>query len=108
MARQIEETAVPTNDAYTGMLVISLLALIAGCIFLYLDWSQYPDKPPARPNIPKVGTPQPGVAPPPAPPVAPPGGMMGVPPGMPPGNPPMPGAVPPVNPNPANPAPEKK
>ena len=108
MARQIEETAVPTNDAYTGMLVVSLLALIAGCIFLYLDWSQYPDKPPRTPSIPKVGTPQPGGqgAPPANPPgAAPPMGMMGVPPGMPPGNPPMPGVVPPVNPNPA---PEKK
>jgi hypothetical protein len=49
MARQETETSdtgVATNDAYTGMLVISLLALIAGSVLLYLDYSQYPPNPP--------------------------------------------------------------
>lgn len=45
----LEGEPVATNDAYTGMLGISLLALIGGCILLYLDYSQYPDKPPAAP-----------------------------------------------------------
>lgn len=31
----------PKSDAYTGMLVVSLVILIAGCVFLYLDWSGY-------------------------------------------------------------------
>ncbi len=29
------------NDAYTGMLVISFLALVAGCILLFLDFQRY-------------------------------------------------------------------
>ncbi len=43
------DTAPATNDAYTGMLAISLIALIAGCALLFLDYSQYTDKPPAGP-----------------------------------------------------------
>jgi len=36
----------PMNDAYTGMLLISLLVLAVGCLLLYLDFAQYPsDKP---------------------------------------------------------------
>ena len=35
--------APPSNDAYTGMLSISLLALIGACVLLYLDYSRYPD-----------------------------------------------------------------
>jgi hypothetical protein len=35
-----------TNDAWTGMLAISLLALLAGCALLFLDYSQYPTKDP--------------------------------------------------------------
>ncbi len=37
-----------TNDAYTGMLVISLIALIAGSSLLYVDWQQYPDAAPPK------------------------------------------------------------
>jgi len=49
------ETAAPaTNDAYTGMLAISLIALIAGCALLFLDYNQYSDKPPAVPKAPGV------------------------------------------------------
>ncbi len=48
----IFEDARPSNDAWTGMLGISLLALLAGCLFLYLDWSQYPSKDP--PPVPKA------------------------------------------------------
>jgi hypothetical protein len=43
------------SDVYTGLLVISLLAMIAGSTFLYLDYSQYavkkPELPPAPANI---------------------------------------------------------
>jgi hypothetical protein len=54
-----KDTAAPaTNDAYTGMLAIALLALIGGCVLLYLDYSQYPDsKQPPLPKAPGIVTP---------------------------------------------------
>jgi hypothetical protein len=58
-----DPTAAPaTSDAYTGMLAIALVALIIGCVMLYLDFQQYPDK---TPPPPKYGPP--AVAPAPAP-----------------------------------------
>jgi hypothetical protein len=36
-----QKTVKPANDAYTGMLAISLLALLVGCGVLYLDYTQY-------------------------------------------------------------------
>jgi hypothetical protein len=59
------EYAPPKSDAYTGLLIISLLALIAGCTFLYLDWSQYSKTKPQLPGSastsrPGAGQPQPG------------------------------------------------
>jgi len=47
-----EATSQPRNDAYTGMLVVSLVALLTGGVLLYLDYSQYPDKNP--PKVSKV------------------------------------------------------
>ena len=41
-----DDTPKAANDAYTGMLTISLIALLVGCALLYLDYSQYPDKTP--------------------------------------------------------------
>lgn len=35
------DEAKPESDAYTGMLAISLIALIAGCVMLYLDFNEY-------------------------------------------------------------------
>lgn len=35
------KTSMPVNDAYTGMLTISLLALIGGCVLLYMDYQNY-------------------------------------------------------------------
>jgi len=58
--------AKPTADAYTGMLAISLLSLIIGCALLYLDYSQYPERPPQVPKAPAVIAPSadaPGGAP---------------------------------------------
>ncbi len=45
-------TPKPRTDAYVGLLVISLLAQIAGAVFLYLEYSSYPGdkKPPAGPG----------------------------------------------------------
>ena len=48
-----QDTSRATNDAYTGMLAISLIALLAGCALLYLDWSQYPSKDPPKVVAPK-------------------------------------------------------
>jgi hypothetical protein len=43
----------PRSDVYTGLLVISLLAQIAGSTFLFLDYSEYKkDKPPQVSSIP--------------------------------------------------------
>lgn len=42
----------PKNDAYTILLLISLLATIAGCIMLYLDFSKYPEGKPPQPTQP--------------------------------------------------------
>ncbi|MBX9677584.1 MAG: hypothetical protein K2X38_02390 [Gemmataceae bacterium] len=55
MARRDDEldTSPPTNDAFTGMLAISLIALIVGAALLYLDWQQYPESTPKKP-IPKA------------------------------------------------------
>jgi len=48
MARKyLEQKAKPANDAYTGMLAVSFLALLIGCGLLYLDYSQYPSQGPA-------------------------------------------------------------
>ena len=50
-ARQRDQSygqATPRADAYTGMLVISLMATLAGLIFVFLDYNQYP------PDLPKI------------------------------------------------------
>lgn len=45
---ELEDKSRAVNNAYTGMLAISLVALIVGCVLLYLDFSQYPSsEPPA-------------------------------------------------------------
>jgi hypothetical protein len=42
----------PQNDAYTGILFISLLALIGACVLLYLDYEQYGQRtPPKAPQL---------------------------------------------------------
>lgn len=46
-------TAKPRNDAFVGLLILSLLAQIVGVVFLYLEFSSYPDKkPPLTPQAP--------------------------------------------------------
>lgn len=55
----LEDKSRAVNSAYTGMLAISLLALIVGCVLLYMDYSQYPSNDP--PAIEKA------IAPPPLP-----------------------------------------
>ena len=62
MAKKTEtaDTAPATNDAYTGMLVIALLALIVGSVFLYLDYAQYSEKAPTSPSTGFKAAPAPG------------------------------------------------
>ncbi|HEV3257627.1 MAG TPA: hypothetical protein VG013_12145 [Gemmataceae bacterium] len=57
--RDVAEAS-PGNDIYTGLLLISLVAMIVGCAMLYLDYSQYGDK---APELPKAAAPtKPGPA----------------------------------------------
>ena len=39
------------SDVYTGLLLISLIGLIAGAVFLFMDYSQYKGKPPQPPSL---------------------------------------------------------
>jgi hypothetical protein len=51
-------TAKPRNDAYVMMLAITFLALVAGCVLMYLDAAQYEGKnppPAAIPALPELG-----------------------------------------------------
>jgi hypothetical protein len=41
--------AKPRSDVWVGLLLIALLAQIAGGVFLYMDYSQYQDKKAPRP-----------------------------------------------------------
>jgi hypothetical protein len=50
----------PRSDAYTGLLVISLLAMLTGTVLLYLDYAAYGDQ--KAPPLPS----RPAAVPPPA------------------------------------------
>ncbi len=39
------------NDAYTGLLAIALLAMVAACVFFYLDHSELSKQPLTAPNV---------------------------------------------------------
>ena len=48
----------PKNDAYVVMLVITFFAILAGCVLLYLDESEYGGKSPPKevaPTLPELG-----------------------------------------------------
>jgi hypothetical protein len=40
-----EAVAKPRNDAYTGMLVLSLIGLLLGSVLLFLDFNQHSGSP---------------------------------------------------------------
>lgn len=62
MARTRTETrSTPRNDVYTGLLVISLIAMITACILLWLDYDQYPAQVPNAPPPPSQAAPAPQV-----------------------------------------------
>lgn len=64
-----EPTARPGFDAYAGMLLLSLLAMLVGIGLLVMDYTQYPD---AKPQLPSVSRSAPAGGPAGA--AAPPGG----------------------------------
>lgn len=47
-----EAEAAPKSDAYTGLLALSLIAMVASCVILYLDYAQYGATKAPAPNIP--------------------------------------------------------
>jgi len=55
----------PRSDAYTGLLILSFLALVVGAVFFYLDYSQYPESKPKP--APQITSPPPGGGPAPVP-----------------------------------------
>jgi hypothetical protein len=61
MARKRSQTedvvAKPASDAYTGLLALSLIAMIASCVVLYLDYAQYGNTKAPSPNVPPVAKP---------------------------------------------------
>lgn len=52
--RDDDTTPKPRSDAYVGLLVISLIAMIVGSVFLYLDYASYGEKAPKVPDRPLV------------------------------------------------------
>lgn len=52
----IEDKSRALNNVYTGMLAISLVALIIGCVLLYMEISQYPsgDPPAIEKALPEI------------------------------------------------------
>lgn len=51
----------PASDAYTGLLALSLLAMIASCVILYLDYAQYGTNKAPSVNIPAPGPKTPAI-----------------------------------------------
>ena len=39
------------NDAYTGLLAIALLAMVAACVLFFLDYSELSKQPLTAPNV---------------------------------------------------------
>jgi len=60
-----DTSASPRSDAYTGILVLSLVAQIVGAVFLFLDYKEYPEPKPSPP--PAAAAPAAPAVPPPAP-----------------------------------------
>ena len=44
----------PRSDAYTGILIVSLVTLLIGCLLLFLDYNQYGSSTPPAPNVPAL------------------------------------------------------
>jgi len=58
-ARARADADAPTGsgfNAYTGLVVISLVATIVGLVFLFLDYSSYQEKPPTPNTVKAMST----------------------------------------------------
>ncbi len=55
--RSDDVTVKPPSDAYTGLLALSLIAMIASCVVLYLDYAQYGNTKAPAPVVPAVSKP---------------------------------------------------
>jgi len=53
MAKTYVETQ-PRSDAYTGILIVSLVTLLIGCLLLFLDYNQYSGASPTTVNVPTL------------------------------------------------------
>jgi hypothetical protein len=65
-----QEDTRPENDVYTGLLAISLIAMVASCFLLFLDYRQYGESKAPAVSMPAPVQPRPitqGVLPPPPP-----------------------------------------
>lgn len=51
-----ESAPKPKNDAYTGLLLIALLAMITSCALLYFDFDSYGKTPPPKVQLPAPGS----------------------------------------------------
>jgi hypothetical protein len=49
--RDNPEEVKPRSDVYTGLLGISLAALVIACVLVGLDWSGYKEAKPPKPSI---------------------------------------------------------
>jgi len=50
-SREREQSrAVGSDDAYLYMLILSTVAMVIGCLFMWLDWDSWPGKP-ALPTV---------------------------------------------------------
>jgi hypothetical protein len=64
----VDVDARPRSDAYTGLLILSLIAMVTSCVILLMDFSQYKDMNPPKPNVaPKAAPAGGGGTPPEAP-----------------------------------------
>ncbi len=70
---RVQPAAKPRNDAYTGLLFISFLALVISAILLFLDYNQYGTTTPPKPTLAQPGSSTPFI-PAEQPPTTPPAG----------------------------------
>jgi len=50
-----DSTPRPKNDAYTGLLLISLLAMLTSCVLLAIDWKSFPETAAPKVQVPAAG-----------------------------------------------------
>jgi hypothetical protein len=46
--------AQPRNDIYVGLLIVSLVAMLIGCVLLFIDYNSYGESKPPSVEVPPV------------------------------------------------------